>query len=133
MNELTANVNWLGVGVGTIVAFIVGAVWFSPKVFGAKWLEGVGVKMEPNASMPMAAMLAQFIGTFLLSWVVGITAVSNALFTIILIAITIMALVIANGLFIKKSAYAIVVEAGFIAAMVVIMIIAQGVTSSMRA
>jgi Protein of unknown function (DUF1761) len=127
MTEITANVNWLAVGVGTIISFIVGALWFSPKVFGTKWLEGVGVKIEPNASMPMAAMIVQFIGTFLLAWVVGVTAVSEALFTIILIAITIMALVIANGLFIKKSNYAITVEAGFIAAMVVIMIVVQGV------
>ncbi len=127
MTEITANVNWLAVGVGTIIAFIVGAFWFSPKVFGAKWLEGVGMKMEPNASMPMAPMIAQFIGTFLLAWVVGVTAVSEALFTIILIAITIMVLVIANGLFIKKSNYAITIEAGFIAAMVAIMIVVQGI------
>lgn len=127
MTEITANVNWLAVGVGTILSFIVGALWFSPKVFGIRWLEGVGMKSEANASVPMAAMVVQFIGTFLLAWVVGVTAVREALFTIILVAITIMALVIANGLFIKKSGYAIAAEAGLIAAMVTTMIVVQGI------
>ncbi len=127
MNELTANVNWLAVAVGTVLSFIIGAFWFSPKVFGAKWLEGVGAKMEANAPVPMAAMIVQFIGTFLLAWLVGITAGQNALLTIILIVVTIVALVIANGLFIKKSAYAMSAESGFIVVMAVVMIVVQGI------
>jgi Protein of unknown function (DUF1761) len=127
MNELTANVNWLAVAVGTVLSFIIGAFWFSPKVFGAKWLEGVGAKMEANAPVPMAAMVVQFIGTFLLAWLVGITAGQNALLIIILIVMTIVAFVIANGLFTKKSAYAMSAESGFIVVMAVVMIVVQGI------
>ena len=77
--------------------------------------------------MPAAAMVTQLIATFLLAWLVGITAGQNALLTIILIALTIIIFVISNGLFAKKSNYAIGVEAGFIAAMTVLMIIVQGI------
>ncbi len=49
------------------------------------------------------------------------------LLTIILIAMTIIALIVANGIFSMKSNYAIATEAGFIAAMAVVMIAVQGI------
>ena len=47
--------------------------------------------------------------------------------TIILIVVTIIALIVANGLFVSKSNYAIATEAGFVAAMAVVMIAVQGI------
>lgn len=127
MGELTANVNWLAVIVGTVASFLLGWLWYSPKLFGAKWAEGIGVQLGGAGSMPMGAMATQLIATFLLAWLVGITAGQNALLTIILIALTIIIFIISNGLFANKSSYAIGVEAGFIAAMTVVMIVVQGV------
>jgi Protein of unknown function (DUF1761) len=127
MGELTANVNWLAVIVGTVLSFLLGWLWYSPKLFGVKWAEGVGVKMGSADNMPAAAMGAQLLGTFLLSWLVGITAGQNALLTIILIALAIIVFIVSNGLFAKKSNYAISVEAGFIAAMTVVMVVVQGI------
>ena len=127
MTELTTNVNWLAVIVGFALAFGLGWLWYSPKLFGTKWAEGVGVKVGDSSSMPMTAMALQAIGTFLLAWLVGITAASNALATIILIAVTIMVLMAAGAHFTKKSAYAMWTEVGFVAAMVVVMIVVQGI------
>jgi Protein of unknown function (DUF1761) len=127
MGELTANVNWLAVIVGTVAAFLLGWLWYSPKLFGTKWAEGVGVKLGGADAMPVGAMVTQIIASFLLAWLVGITAGQNALLTIILIALTIIMFIVSNGLFAKKSNYAIGVEGGFIAAMTVVMIIVQGV------
>ena len=45
MGELTTGVSWLAVIVGAAVAFLVGWLWYSPKLFGPKWAEGVGVQM----------------------------------------------------------------------------------------
>ena len=122
MIEITTNIDWLAVIVGAVVAYLVGWIWYSPKVFGAKWMEGVGVSCEGETKPPLAPMITQLIATFLLSWVVGVTATHNALYTIILIIATIVALVIAGGLFSQKSCYAIGVEAGYIVVMAVIMI-----------
>lgn len=127
MSEITANVNWLAVIIGAVLSFLLGWLWYSPKLFGTKWAEGVGVKMTDGASMPIQPLIVQAIGTFLLSWLVGVTAKNNALFTIILAAVTFMVLVDASGHFTRKSTYARLTETGFIAAMVVVMIVVQGV------
>ena len=44
MEALFANVNWLAVGASTIICFMLGALWYSPKMFGVKWAQGVGIK-----------------------------------------------------------------------------------------
>jgi hypothetical protein len=127
MGELTDNVSWLAVIVGAAAAFGLGALWYSPKLFGAKWAEGVGLDLKSMEGMPLTAMAWQAAGTLLLSWVVGITAANNALLTIILIAIAVMVLMAAGGLFSRKSTYAIAAETGYVAAMVVVMILVQAI------
>jgi len=125
MIELTEGVNWLAVAVGTILSFLLGWLWYSPWLFANKWMEGVGIK--PDGKMAMPPLVVQLIGTFLLAWVVEITAAHNALLTIILTTLAIVVLIVANGMFSKKSRYAITTEAGFIAGMVASMIIVQGI------
>ena len=127
MAEITAGVNWLAVVLGAVVAYALGWLWYSPKVFGKKWAEGVGVDLGSASGMPVAAMVVQAIGTLLLAWVVGVTAVANALFTFILIVLTIAVLVFAGGLYVKKSMYAVWVESGYIVAMGVVMFAAQAI------
>lgn len=128
MNEIITGVNWLAVCVGAVLAFLLGWLWYSPKLFGKKWAEGVGLSIDcESTELPKAAMIAQALGTFLLAWLVGITAANEALLTIILITLTIVVLMTAGGLFSKKSSYAIATEAGFVVAMVVIMIVCQGI------
>ncbi|MDA0260793.1 MAG: DUF1761 domain-containing protein [Proteobacteria bacterium] len=61
MAELTTGVSWLAVIVGAVLSFVLGWLWYS-KLFGAKWAEGVGVKMDSASGMPMGAMAAQVIG-----------------------------------------------------------------------
>lgn len=125
MAELTEGVNWLAVGVGTVLSFLLGWLWYSPWLFANKWMEGVG--MKPDGKVEIPPLIVQLIGTFLLAWVVGITAAQNALLTIILIAAAFVVLIAANGMFSMKSRYAITTEAGFIAAMAVVMIAVQGI------
>jgi len=127
MEELTAGVVWIAVIVGAIVSIVLGAIWYSPKVFGKKWAEGVGISDDESSGMPIPAMILQAGGIFLFSWIVGITAAANELLTIILIAVTIIVLQISSGLFCQKSGNAIAIEAGFMLAMTIVMIIFQGI------
>lgn len=127
MSEITANVNWLAVIVGTVLSFLLGWLWYSPKLFGTKWAEGVGVDLGSATSVPVAAMATQLAATFALAWIVGVTAAQNALWTIVLIVLTIVLFIVSNSMFGKKSFYAIGVEAGFIVAMAAIMIVVQGI------
>ena len=125
MEELTNGVSWLGVGSGAIVAFLIGWVWYSPKVFGTKWAEGVGVDLGSASEMPMGAMISQLIGLVLMSWFVGVTAVANALFTVILATVAFGMLAYSGGMFAQKSAYARGVEAGYLGVCLVVMIVCQ--------
>jgi hypothetical protein len=127
MDELTEGVNWLAVIIGTILSFILGWAWYSPLLFVKKWMEGLNIKPNPEAKMPVGPLVVQLVGTFLLAWLVGITAAHNALATIILIVAAIIVLIIANGMFSSKGSHAIAIEAGFIAAMAVVMIAIQGI------
>lgn len=113
MNELTTDVSWTGVIVGAVVSFLVGWLWFSPKLFGTKWAEGVGVELGTAGNIPVGAMVAQFIGLMLMSWFVGVTAVSNALLTVILATVAFIVLAYSGGMFAQKSGYARNVEAGY--------------------
>ena len=126
MNELTENVNWLAVIVGASVAYLLGWLWYSPKLFGTKWAQGVDIDISGD-EMPAMAMTVQAVGTFLLAWIVGITAGNNALLTIMLVAITLMTLMAASGLYCKKSKASIIIEVGYVFTMVVVMIICQGI------
>ncbi len=131
MGELTTGVSWLGVIVGAVVSFLAGWLWYSPKLFGQKWAEGVGVQMGTAGEMPVAAMVTQFVGLLAMSWFVGVTAVSNALLTVILATAAFTILAYSGGLFTRKSSYSRNVDAGYWIVCLVVMIISQGIFRSM--
>ena len=131
MAELTTGVSWLGVIVGAVAAFMLGWLWFSPKLFGPKWAEGVGVEMGTADEMPVGAMVSQIVGLLLMSWFVGVTAVSNALLTVILATAAFTVLAYSGGMFSKKSGYARNVEAGYWIVSLVVMIVCQGIFRSL--
>lgn len=131
MGELTNGVNFIAVIVGAVASFLVGWLWFSPKLFGEKWAQGVGVNLGSANEMPVGAMVFQFAGLVLMSWFVGVTAVSHALFTVILATLAFTLLAYSGGMFGKKSAYSRNVEASYWIVALVIMIVCQGIFRNM--
>lgn len=127
MAEIVTGVNWLAVIIGAVLAFVLGWLWYSPRLFGTKWAEGSGVKMGSADQMPMGAMGAQALGLLLMSWFVGVTAVNNALLTVILATVAFTVLAYSGGRFSGKSSYARLVDAGYWIAALVVMIVVQGV------
>ncbi len=92
-----SRVNWLAVTVGTVVSFLVGWVWYSPKLFGKKWAEGSGVSLDSADKMPIFAMVTQLVALLLLALVIGITATIDALITAILAILAVAAFTASNG------------------------------------
>lgn len=43
-----AGVNWPGVGPGAVVAFVLGWLWYSPKMFYKVWTEAAGISHSPE-------------------------------------------------------------------------------------
>lgn len=131
MGELTMGVSWLGVIVGTVVAFLVGWLWYSPVLFGKRWAADQGLNLGTAQEMPFGAMVAQLVGLFLMSWFVGVTAVSNALLTVILATVAYTVLMYSGGMFSKQSDYVRNVNAGYWIVALVVMIICQGIFRGM--
>ena len=127
MEDTATSLNWLAVIVGTVVAFLVGWLWYSPKLFGKGWAEGSRVELGSAQSMPVFAMVSQFVALLLLALVIGITATADALGTAILAVLTAAGFVVSGGAFTRKSGYALAVDAGYIIVAGVVMIAAQGV------
>ena len=125
MSELTNGVNWLAVIVGAVAAFVMGWLWYSPKVFGTKWAEGLGVDLGSASEMPVGAMVTNIIGLLLMSWFVGVTAANNALLTVILATVAFTLLGYSGGMFGKQTAYVRNVNAGYWLAALVVMIVCQ--------
>ena len=126
MEALIIDVNWVAVIVGAIAAYALGALWYSPKLFGTKWAESARVDMNNKSGM-VPSMAVQAFGVFLLAWVIGITERTEDLALALLIALMVAVLIKANGMFAQKGKYAVVVESTFVIAMVVVMIIAQAI------
>ena len=131
MGEITTGVSWLAVFVGAVFSFVLGYFWYSPTLFGVKWAEGSGVKLNTADRMPIGAMISQGIGLLLMSWFVGVTANSNALYTVILATVAFTVLVYSGNSFSGKSSYARNTDAGYWISCLVIMIICQGVIRGM--
>ena len=126
-------VNWLAVGVGTVVSFLVGWLWYSPKLFGTKWAQGSSVELGSADEMPIGAMVMQFAALFLLATLVGITATSNSLLTAILGILAAAAFVGSSGAFVRKSTYAKIVDISYIILAGVVMIVCQGIFRAVSA
>ena len=80
--EFSLNgINWIAVIVAGIVAWVIGAVWYSPPVFGKRWMALLGMKVE--GGMPEGAgkalagglVLAIFTSLILVLFVYGLKAV----------------------------------------------------------
>ncbi len=131
MGEVTIGVSWLAVLAGAVLSFLLGWLWYGPKLFGTKWAEGSGIKMDSAGAMPMGAMGSQALGLLLMSWFVGVTANNNALYTVILATVAFTVLQFSGSTFSGKSSYARLVDAGYWLASLVVMIICQGVIRGM--
>lgn len=131
MGEITTGVSWLAVVVGAVLSFVLGYFWYSPTLFGVKWAEGSRVALNTADKMPVTAMVAQGIGLLLMSWFVGVTANTNALYTVILATIAFTVLGYSGNAFSGKSDYARLVDAGYWIGALVIMLICQAIFRNM--
>lgn len=116
------SLNWTAVIIGTVMAYGLGMIWFSPLLFGRGWSAG-SHNLKPPKTMPVAAMAAVFAGTFLLALTIGLAGTGTGLVAIATAAV----LVAGMSLYGQKSTYAVLVDGGYVAAMGALMLAAQAV------
>jgi hypothetical protein len=63
------EINWLAVVVATVVAFVIGGLWYSPVLFAKSWQREAGVTDEQLKNANMGKI---FGGTFVLTFVASL-------------------------------------------------------------
>src|SRR3989338_8719118 len=56
-----ANINWWAVIVSTISAFVLGGIWYAPRVFGNTWLRESGVDISHKKSHSVMVFSSAFV------------------------------------------------------------------------
>ena len=119
------TLNWTAVIVGTIAAFAIGILWCG-RFFTKPWMEGSRLTQEDGQEMPIAAMVLQILGLFLLALVIGVTATTEALGTAILAILAAAVLIMSGAGYSQKANAAMMIEGGYVLVAGVVMIFAQG-------
>lgn len=72
------RINYLAVLVSAIAGMVLGGIWYSPGVFGAKWMAAAGLTTPPEGSMMRAyamgfivALVVAFCLALVIDWVKG--------------------------------------------------------------
>ncbi len=121
MEALVTNVNWLAVGLSTIISYLFASFWYSPTAFGGKWADGLGLKDGAQGGFSMIALVCQFFSTLLLAWIISLAVANDSVAFIFLISLTIFFFVLTANLMSKASNYSSLVEATFVLTMSFIM------------
>ena len=121
MEALVTNVNWLAVGLSTIICYLFASFWYSPMAFGGKWADGVGLKGRVQEGFSFYALVSQFFAILLLAWINSLIVGNGSLVFIILISLTIFFFVLTANLMSGYSNYSSLLEATFVLAISSIM------------
>ena len=76
---MAVDINYLAVLTATVVHYVLGAFWYSPKLFGKTWIELVGRNEEDLKQGAVKAYIGSFLFTFLIAYVLAhFVAYANA-------------------------------------------------------
>jgi hypothetical protein len=127
MEQIFLDTNWLAVILSAIAAFAVGAFWYSEKLFGKRWRNGIGTPAVSTKSYMFYGMISQFISTLFLSFIVSATILMNSMWSTIIITIMLAGFIKAHGFYAGKTKTAISIEVLYILVMVVVMCLVQNI------
>ncbi len=66
------SINYLAVVVAAVASMIIGAIWYSPRVFGRMWMRLTGKTMDQMAGQNAGrAYLVTFFGSLVMAWVLA--------------------------------------------------------------
>jgi hypothetical protein len=119
-----AGVNWLGVGLGFVAAFVLGWLYYSPKGFYPVWSASAGVSHAPGD--PMGASFGSLVlGLLLYAVFVGVMLARGMLGPLVLGIVAFIVMGYSGNAFKKLGSVSRTVDAGSWALSGVVMILAQ--------
>lgn len=118
------STNWLALIAAAISTFVVGSIWYNPKVFGKAWMESVGMTDEKIKEGNMIktfgiGLIMAFIAAFFISYIVNHggqefqTFKHGAFHGAMLGVLIAMPIVVTNALYEQKSMKYMLINMGY--------------------
>ena len=70
------GVNYLAVVVAAVVALVIGFIWYSPRVFGNRWMAYLGTTQAQLGNPGPTGMLVGVVASLLNAWVLALLALN---------------------------------------------------------
>lgn len=70
--DYVSELNWLAVVAATVVAMVVGSVWYTPAVFGKAWMKSIGLKQKDFMDGSVQPMIFAVVGSFVSAAAIGV-------------------------------------------------------------
>lgn len=115
-----ADLNWLAVIVGAVAYWLVGALWYSPVLFGKKWQAITGVTAENSGGLvatylgSLVVMFLQVTALAFIAQAIGVTELVDAIELGLGISVGFCALqLLLNQIYEKRSRELMMINAGY--------------------
>ncbi len=118
---------WIGVAIGAVLYMVLSMVWYMPRVFGNKWMEGEGLTEEDlqGAGTPVTyiitfvmALISNIVIALLLSNIGG--GVMNGLVVGLLVGVGVTAMAIAPHYMFANKNQLVLIQAGHSAVLITV-------------
>ena len=122
IHTIICGLNWSGIIWGSVVAYILGAIWYSPALFANLWMKAQPHRSKKDYTNSTLAMTAQAVATFLLAVLCAILFRDLGGFfpTVFILSIVTMALTYASYLFLGHSYVLWLIDCGYRLVMIVV-------------
>ena len=70
------GVNYLAVAVAAVVALIIGFIWYSPRVFGSRWMAYLGTTQAQLGNPGPTGMAVGVVASLLNAWVLALLSLN---------------------------------------------------------
>lgn len=67
-----STLNWLAVLAATVVAMVIGSIWYTPGVFGRAWMKSIGVKEKDFMNGSMQPIIFAVVSSFVTAVALGV-------------------------------------------------------------
>lgn len=68
---MVPEINYWAVLVATLASMVIGSVWYTPKVFGKKWMELAKVPEPTSTASAVRPIIIAIVTSFVLAWVLA--------------------------------------------------------------
>lgn len=75
---MVPEINYWAVLVATLASMVIGSVWYTPKVFGKRWMELAKVPQPETSAAAWRPIIVAIVTSFVLAWVLaGATMIAS--------------------------------------------------------